>query len=90
MVQLEVEYYKVRIFAAIGAFSLWLQLFFWFRLFDSLAQYVDLIFETIKDIKNFMIVLGCIMAMNGSALYLIQINSLNSGNEDDYVYEYGR
>ena len=55
-----------------------------------MAQYVDLIFETIKDIKNFMIVLGCIMAMNGSALYLIQINSLNSGNEDDYVYEYGR
>ena len=33
----DVEIHKVRLFASIGCVVLWIQLFFWFRLFDSLA-----------------------------------------------------
>jgi len=51
-------------------------MFFWLRLFDSLAQYVELIFETVADIKNFMVVLACLMMMFASGLYVLQINRL--------------
>ncbi len=34
---------KVRLLASIAVILTWAQLFFWFRLFDSLAYYVDLI-----------------------------------------------
>ena len=52
----DVEIEKVRLFASVACVVLWIQLFFWFRLFDSLAQYVDLIFSTVNDIRNFMYV----------------------------------
>ena len=59
---------KVRIIGSIGVVALWIQLFFWFRLFDSLAQYVDLIFSTVSDISKFMYVLLTVMLMFGSGL----------------------
>ena len=37
----------LRQMAAIGLLGVWMQMFLWFRLFDSMAQYVDLIYETI-------------------------------------------
>ena len=50
---------------------LWSQLFLWFRLFDSLAQYVDLIFQTISDIREFITVLIAIVFMFLSGFYMI-------------------
>lgn len=37
MIKTGVELYKVRIIASLAIICLWSQLFFWFRLFDSLA-----------------------------------------------------
>ena len=51
-------------------------MFLWFRLFDSLAQYVDLIFSTVNDITNFMYVLLAIMFMFSSGMHLLQINRI--------------
>lgn len=47
MIKTGFELYKVRVIASLAMIFVWSQLFFWFRLFDSLAQYVDLIFQTI-------------------------------------------
>ena len=71
-----VDIYIVRIFASIAIVALWSQMFLWFRLFDSLAEYVDLIFETVHDIRNFIYVLGSLMLMFGSGTYLLQINRI--------------
>ena len=73
----DVNIYIVRIFASIAVVALWSQMFLWFRLFDSLAQYVDLIFQTVYDIRNFMYVLLGVMLMFGSGMYLIQINRIS-------------
>lgn len=54
---------SVRILASIGAVFLWIQMVLWFRLFDSLAQFVDLILQTLHDIKHFMFVLLAVMFM---------------------------
>ena len=70
----DVEIQKVRVCASLGIVSLWFQLFLWFRLFDSLAQYVDLIWETIKDIRFFIYVLLALMLTFGSGLFMLQIN----------------
>ena len=47
----EVSMYWVRILASVACVLMWFQLFFWMRLFDSTAQYVDLVIETIIDIS---------------------------------------
>ena len=60
-----------------AAVALWCQLFFWFRLFDSLAQYVDLILTTVSDVKNFMVVLGALIVMFASGIYMLQLNRMN-------------
>ena len=71
-----VELYKVRIIASIGCVALWTQMFFWMRLFDSLAQYVDLIIQTVEDIQNFLGVMLELLFMFGSGLYLLNLNRL--------------
>ena len=73
---LDVDIYIVRIFASIAVVTTWSQMFLWFRLFDSLAQYVDLIFQTVYDIRNFMYVLLAVMLMFGSGMHLLQINRI--------------
>ena len=71
MVKTGVELFKVRIIGSLAMIGLWSQLFFWFRLFDSLAQYVDLIFQTVEDIGNFMTVLISLVLMFMSGFYMI-------------------
>ena len=71
LITADVNIFIVRIIASIAMVALWFQLLLWFRLFDSLAEYVDLIFQTVHDIKNFMYVLLAVMLMFGSGMYLI-------------------
>ena len=80
---------KVRIIGSIGAISLGTQLLLWFRLFDSLANYVALIFKTLSDVKPFMYVLGTIMLMFHTGFFLLQINRITSENiEEEPLYPY--
>jgi len=62
---------KVRLVASLGLVFIWFQLFFWLRIFESLAHYVDLILETAADIKYFMIVLGVFGLSFLSGFYMI-------------------
>ena len=48
---IEVNMYWVRIIASLNSVLMWVQVFFWMRLFDSTAQYVDLVIETVFDIS---------------------------------------
>ena len=61
----------IRQLAAIGVLGIWMQMYFWFRLFDSLAQYVDLIGETISDIRHFIYVFLELMAMFMVVFYML-------------------
>ena len=72
----------VRLVASIALFAIYCQLFFWLRLFSSLAEYVDLIISTIRDIQNFMIVLAIFMVMFFSGFYMIQLNR----TEEPYIF----
>ena len=62
---------KIRIIASIAIVLMWMQLIFWFRLSDSLAQHVDLITGTIKDMRGFMFVLLTFLIMFGSGFYML-------------------
>ena len=60
-------------------------MFTWFRLFESTAQYVDLVQSTIKDIANFMLVFIQILMMFGFAFYMIQISMYD---HEKILYDY--
>ena len=91
---MDVSAFKVRIFASIAIVFIWMQLIFWFRLSDYLAQYVDLIISTIRDTLGFIIILMAFLMMFATGFYMIQINRLlPNGNleafvdSDDNLYE---
>lgn len=75
----------MRVVASIAVICLWIQIFFWFRLFDSLAQYVDLIIQTVSDIRNFMTVLLAIVGMFMSGFYMIELN--RAATDSDNLFE---
>ena len=62
---------KVRLMASVALVSLYWQLFYWLRISNELAQYVDLIIMTFKDIKNFMGVLILFLFMFFAGFYMI-------------------
>ena len=55
---------------------MWVQMFFWLRLFDSMAQYVDLIIETVIDISELLKLLTLLVLMLSSDFYLVQVNRM--------------
>lgn len=67
----------LRQMAALGLLGIWMELFNWLRLFDSSAQYVDLIKETIQDIGYFMLVFMELMLMFMVIFYMLQINRVD-------------
>ena len=75
----------LRQLAALGILGIWMQMFLWFRLFDSLAQYVDLISETIADIGSFMFVFSELMVMFMMVFYMLQISRIEQGG---ILYDY--
>ena len=67
---------QLRIVAAICCILLGFNLLGWLRLFDSMAQFVSLIFETLLEIKEFILVLFIFIISSGSALYLLNLNRI--------------
>ena len=79
----------VRLFASIAIVALYFQMLLWFRLSNRLAPYVDLIFQTIIDILDFIIVLVILMLMFGSGMHQLQINRISLPMYDDSpIYPY--
>ena len=68
--------YWLRIIASVASVLMWVQMFFWLRLFDSMAQYVDLIIETVIDISELLKLLTLLVLMLSSDFYLVQVNRM--------------
>lgn len=75
-----VSFSTIHIIAAFGCFLMWLKVFYWCRLFGSLAYYVKLIQQTIADSLNFMLMVLVILISFGSFLYVS--NRILRGKED--------
>ena len=68
--------YTIRVFASTANVAIWAQLFFWLRLFDQTARYVDLIIDTVIDIFIFTCIMVLLLLMFATGVYMIQINRL--------------
>lgn len=66
--------YWIRVIASMASVMLWFQLFFWLRLFDFTAQYIDLITTTLRDISKFVVVLFIVVVSFTTGFYILQIN----------------
>ena len=53
----QVSLHSIRVIASVGLVLIYIQLFYWLRTQQSLAFYVDLITQTLIEIKPFMVVL---------------------------------
>lgn len=76
-VWMEEEYFNINLMHTIGSFScffMWIKIFYWMRLFQSLAYYVKLIQQTITDIAGFMLMVVIILTSFGSYLYVSNLN----------------
>ena len=72
----------VRLAASVAFVAMYWQLFYWLRLFSSLAQYVELILMTFSDIKYFMSVLILFLVMFFLGFMMIQKNRI----EEPYIF----
>ena len=61
--------------AAVSAFLLWSRVFYWLSLFTEPAFYFDLIIKTIKESKDFMIIILIFFMMFGSTIYFLNLDS---------------
>ena len=73
--------YMTRIVASLACCALWAQLFFWTRMYDNIAPYVDLILDTVRDISEFAKLLALLLFVFGSGFHLIQINRLETSSD---------
>ena len=77
LVMMRFDYFNlklVRLIAALGLCFLYIQFFFWLRISDSLAQYVDLILATYQDMKLFISFLFLFIVMFSTAFFMIELN----------------
>jgi hypothetical protein len=65
---------------------MWIKVFYWMRLFSSLAYYVKLIMQTISDSFPFMIMVAIIISAFANYFYVIQ-NVLQHENPDESYYD---
>jgi hypothetical protein len=71
------EYFSSDLMHIIGAYAcffMWIKIFYWMRLFQSLAYYVKLIYQTISDISAFMLMVLIILTSFGCFLYVCNRN----------------
>lgn len=66
---------KIRSVAALGAFLMWLKVFYWMRLFRNSGYYITLILNTIYDIRIFLAMVLLIIIAFSNTMYLCQLNS---------------
>jgi len=69
----------VRTFGAFACFFMLIKVFYWMRLFSSLAYYVKLIQQTISDSLYFMLMVFLIILSFANFFYVIDRNLTNSG-----------
>ena len=85
----EEEYFRSDLMHIIGAYAcffMWIKIFYWMRLFSSLAYYVKLIYQTIADISAFMLMVLIILTSFGCFLYVCNRNL--TGRKASYLGVY--
>jgi len=65
--------------ASIAATVMWLKLFYWLRLFERSAVFIRLIAATLSDIDVFAIMLALNISMFGSAIFILHVENVKSG-----------
>ena len=73
----EAEIFKLEVMRTFGAFScffMWIKVFYWMRLFSSLAYYVKLIQQTISDSLQFMLMVLIIILSFANFFFVIDRN----------------
>jgi len=52
---------------------MWIKVFYWMRLFPSLAYYVNLIKQTVVDVQSFLLM--CIIILSAFANFFYVLNN---------------
>ena len=60
---------------------MWIKVFYWMRLFESLATYVNLIQRTIADCLKFMALVLIIVFSFANFFYVINLNMIDKDTE---------
>ena len=68
---LGISMYELRMLASIGLVQLWEQMFYWLRLFDRTARYIDLIIDTVRDIGIFSLILLLLLILFATGVYMV-------------------
>lgn len=84
-------YFDIFFVRGIGSFScflMWIKVFYWMRLFSSLAYYVKLIMQTISDCIPFMVMVLIICLAFANYFYIADLNLKYSGTDGNYYNDY--
>ena len=79
----------IQIVGSFGIFCMWLKVFYWCRIFSSLAYYVKLIVQTLADSAPFMLM--CLIILIAFGFFFIGVDQeLESSDGHGYmVYFFG-
>ena len=78
----------LRTLGAFACFFMWVKVFYWMRLFESLAYYVKLILQTMTDSMPFMLMVGIIVMSFANFFYVIDRNLSSYWTEDNGISYY--
>ena len=67
-----------RIIAAITVFLLWIKVFYWMRLFESTAYFINLISQTIADIKIFLYLVLIVVIAFANVFFILNNNTASN------------
>jgi len=70
----QIDIKLVRTFGAFASFWMWIKVFYWMRLFSSLAYYVKLITDTVIEMSNFMLMVLIIVLAFANYFYVVNLN----------------
>ena len=75
-----IDEYDIRLIGAFCCFFIWIKVFYWMRLFESLAKYVNLIQKTISDCLKFMTLVLIIIFSFTNFFYVLDLNQEDVGS----------
>ena len=75
----QIDIRLIRTFGAFASFLMWVKIFYWMRLFSSLAYYVKLIQDTIIEMSNFILMVMIICLAFANYYYIVSLNLEGTG-----------
>jgi hypothetical protein len=75
--EIEIEIDSLIKAASFATFILWAIMLYWIRLSPKLSFYVDIVKNSIKDIRYFLLMLGLMIMTFSNALYILDYSIQN-------------